>query len=307
MRKILSFVITIIMTMQIGSYSYANENYECSDGRPKSYPSKISPYANGRPTSYPNDHPLYTWGAAPYQALKGSRPFMNSNVRNNLGSYYYMYTGNSTTYSQAHGTVNLKKINFDNKNLRNAYISFGIYGHNESTLDFGLINTGSGWKGYYYVPKLGAEKDWWEDSEGVNNADSVTFDIGFHPTNQDIVTGYFEFKDAAGKVIKKVYKEVNVSGVFQKKDGKPVCGFYRFVSLIPKHGVLDNNKDGSYLTNIDFSALQLYNTVEKKYNNWNMRTGIVEQAFIVKPDNISFATYPYTGLGIVDSTSISYR
>ncbi|KNF09291.1 hypothetical protein CLPU_3c00690 [Gottschalkia purinilytica] len=247
----------------------------------------------------------------PYQILKGSKSFIEPHISgHSAGSYYYMYTGYNSTYSQAHGTVNLKKIQFDNKNLRNAYISFGMYGYNGTPIDFGLMNTGSGWKGYYYVPKLGAEKDWWEDSEGVNNADSVTFDIGFHATNQDIVTGYFEFKDSTGKAIKKVYKEINIAGtgIFEKVNGKAVCRFYRFVSLIPKRGNPDNNKDGSYLIDVDFSALQLYSKTENKYVSWDMRSGsTVEQAFIVKPDNINFGTYALSGMGIVDSTTISYR
>ncbi len=194
-----------------------------------------------------------------YEILKGDARFIVPHIEDNKGAYYYMYSPYGYKYIQAHGTVNLKKIQIYTGGKRNAYISFGV---------------------------------------------------GFPVGSQDIINGFFAFKDSNGNLVHppiNLTANVNGTGMFDLVEGKPLCRLYRFVSFIPKTSIYDNNNDGTYLSEVAFSALQLYDSVEKAYVNWDMRSGDgVEHAYKVLPDKMRLGTYPYPNMGILDSVSIRY-
>ena len=75
--------------------------------------------------------------------------FMEDIIDGNVGVNYYAYSPYNTEYSKVKGSDSINT----NNGKRNAYISFGILGINDS-INIGLINSGTGWIPFFYFNKI---------------------------------------------------------------------------------------------------------------------------------------------------------
>lgn len=223
--------------------------------------------------------------------IKGSAIFHETGV----GAHYYAFGGRNTNYSEAF--TNVKLPNRLNVGERNAYISLGIHGEQRG-VDLGITNTGSGWMPCYYDGHSGTFATY----PGYVAPSSATSAI-MTATIIDTATVqlYVQFTDASGNYVgTSFWKQLPVAeGNFTYVGGKVRCQFYRFASLVPKHGTTDNQMDSTYMLNGQFTGCQLYNG--SSYVSWGIGSSNMVNVWKVSPERISVS---YTGT--TDTFSIDH-
>ena len=246
---------------------------------------------------------VYWNGTDDVTVLKSIIPYeehIQGFAEENHGAHYYIQSPYSTNYRNAIATVDLSQasMNLLGFEKRIAYVSFGVLAKG-GICDIGLKNVGTGWLAYCYSSSF---DEWWTGTDTISNAEKIAISIDVSKEGgNDIIAGYFDFQDANGNSIKTSYHQV-VRGngqIFESSLQLPLCRFFRFMSLVPYH--IPDINDGSYLKNVKFTSLQLYNTGSQTYEQWDINSNLVEYAWTVQSRNIQL-----TSAGTEDICSIDH-
>lgn len=223
--------------------------------------------------------------------IKGSVSFYETGV----GAHYYAFGSKSTTYSEAFS--NIKLPTSLNVGQRVAFISLGIHGDIRG-VDLGLKNVGDGWMPVYYD---GYGDTFVEYPSYISPSTATNAVIVVKPVDTTTIQMYVQFLDANGNNVGTTFwKQIPVkAGNFTSTSGKVNCQYYRFASLVPQLNTTDNQKDGTYMLNGQFTNCQLYNG--SSYVNWGIGNSTIVYAWKVSPERISFS---YSGT--TDTFSIDH-
>ena len=184
------------------------------------------------------------------------------------GAHYYVQSPYSNTYDKAKAFVDLSTVQVDTKGKRNAYISLGTKTEKTSgtgvSIDFGLVNEGSGWCAVSYMTSTGAISPSYTENFKKIYAGAAKVDFYVRliaKASTDDIDAYFIFYDSSYNVLGTSYilYQTAPGQLFKRVDGKPVTRFIRFMSLVPKVGPTTDDKDDSYL-NATLSNLKLCNS-----------------------------------------------
>ena len=213
--------------------------------------------------------------------LKGSALFTEQGV----GAHYYAFSGYGTGYSEAFSNIKLP-TGFNNRNIRNGYISLGVTGTAHG-VDMGLRNSGSGWHPYVY--DVGHNFSAFTQYTAPRTATNAV--IVVKPISTTKIAMYIRFVNAAGQTVGTTFdRTITVSsGNFVYSGGRIACRYYRFASLVPTGN--DNQSDGTYMTGGQFTNCQLYN--RSNYVSWGINTPRVTNAWKVSSSKITL-TYGAT-------------
>lgn len=216
------------------------------------------------------------------QSLKNGALFHETGV----GAHYYVYSGQSTVYSEAFANIKLPtSMNYAN-GTRHAFISLGIAGTGVA-IDLGLINTGNGWKPVYNEVANGTGY-----GEIMHNyvapSSATNAKIVVKPVSTTKVHMYIQFLNSSGQNVGTAFdQDITLQhSSFTSSGGIISCRYYRFASLVPNNGQ-DNQTDGSRMTGGQFINLGLYNRNTSTYDTWGVPTARVTNAWMVSPDHIS--------------------
>lgn len=214
--------------------------------------------------------------------IVGNAPYVDTNI----GAYYYVYSGLSTTYSEAFANIKLPtSLNLAN-GTRHACISLGIAGDGVA-IDLGLINVGNGWTPVYNeVLGTGGVGELFPEYTAPSTATNAK--IVVKPVNSNTVHMYIQFLNASGQNVGTTSdRDITLEGSSFNSSGTYIpCQYYRFASLIPA-GCPDNQSDGSYMIGGQFINLGLYNRNTSTYDTWGIETARVVSAYRVHPEHIS--------------------
>lgn len=216
----------------------------------------------------------------------------------NHGAHYYVFSPYTSTYQEAFANIKLP-TSFNNAyNTRNGCIALGIYG-SQRGIDMGLKNTGNGWFPAIYDVYY-AENHLYEDAEHLYpeyTAPSTATNaiITVNPVSTTSVRMYVQFKDSSGYNVGTTFDQtisIEPGNLVTDNYGNVICRFYRFASLIPKDGVIDNREDSSYMLGGQFINVSLYHRTYQSYQTWGISTDRVSHAWIMYPSRcwISYTT-----------------
>lgn len=204
------------------------------------------------------------------------------------GAYYYVSSDYNTAYTELFTNVRLPS-GFNNANRRNGYLCVGAGGALGS-VDLGLQHTGDGWRPYYWdaVGRVGGSYP-----EYVAPPEATNAKICAKVMEETQVYLFIQFLDASGAPVGKTFSQyLSIgSGNFTFREGRAVCRYFRFASLVPKHGMTEDRKDGSFMWDAKFTNCQLYNGTA--YEGWGIPTARTANAWKVCPEEISLTYTDY--------------
>lgn len=229
-----------------------------------------------------------------YTSVKGTPIFT---PEQNKGAHYYAFSPYNTAYTELFVNVKLPTA-FNNANRRNGYLAVGLYG-SLGGVDLCLQNTGTGWWPYYWdtVGGFGGAYPDYAAPATATNAKMCAKVI-----NETTVYFYVQFLDANGSPVGSYFeKNLQVgSGNFTFSGGRAVCRYYRFASLIPQIGVVEDRNDGSYMRGAQFTNCLLYNG--SAYESWGISTARVISAWKVYPEDITLTWTTYNDVFNINHT-----
>lgn len=196
----------------------------------------------------------------------GLKDHIKCMIEANAGAHYYAQNSYTEKYSRIKTLVDLKKLRInrrdkDGKPCRNAYICLGyVSGGKLWHIDTGLCNNQEKdtWAAFFCdfglgVPKEVSFKDIAEfNTDNYPNARyfETGVDISCCTDEKDVVKCFYRFLDDDRKVLGEITAtcERNAGDVFTRQNGRPLVRFVRFMSLIPRTGLAeDDNADDTYL------------------------------------------------------------
>ena len=195
------------------------------------------------------------------------------------GAHYFAYSPYSTEYSEVKGLIKLPDSINTNYGKRNAYISFGIRGFNDS-LNVGLINGGGGgWTPFYYFHK--SEKMFCYHNY-TSNEETYFIEIKIEVTQKRQLLAYFAFKNSTLYIINTLKFEIDVSDFIEYERSKVKLRFFRFASLVPKEK--DDQNDGTFVNNGKFSELSIVKN--NKTESWGISGNNIEASWKISSKRI---------------------
>ena len=200
----------------------------------------------------------------------------------NHGAHYYAFspTLSTSVYTEAFANIVLP-TSFQNIPVggtaqyarRNGFISLGIYGttaaNHEYGVDLGIINTGNGWRPFYYdvASKEQGATDYSQDFTNYTAGGTATNAIiVVKPLGATSVGLYVRFVNSAGSTLLTFDQTLSVN--YRSSWFK----YYRFASLVqdlPKTAD-DVRTDSTYMLGGKFTNLGLYNTYQAAYKPWGL-------------------------------------
>lgn len=182
----------------------------------------------------------------------------------------------------------------DTKGLRNAYIALNVF--STCSTDLCIANEGSGWHVYCQCPGGFSALN---DDTIYPNASRVDVSATISiQNNNDNIYCTFNFYNSSNQLLgTEIYDRSAPKGTVYANTGgttpKPIVRFTRFMSLIPKHGQLDN-ADQSYMTNARLTNLKLWNgstsytwDMSKLDYVWSMQGANITSLSISSSDSFS--------------------
>ena len=177
------------------------------------------------------------------------------------------------------GLIQLPDSINTNYGKRNAYISFGIRGFNDS-LNVGLINGGGGgWTPFYYFHK--SEKMFCYHNY-TSNEETYFIEIKIEATQKRQLLAYFAFRNSTLYIINILKFEIDVSHFIEYENGKVKFRFFRFASLVPKEK--DDQNDGTFVNNGKFSELSIVKN--NKTESWGISGNNIEASWKISSKRI---------------------
>ncbi len=216
----------------------------------------------------------------PYNWPYKGNPDLNL-VELNKGAHYYAYSPvlSTSVYTEAFANIVLPTA-FQNIPIgvsaqyasRNGYICLGLRGQrpsgDSSGVDIGLLNTGNGWRPFYYDVASGEDEatDYSEDfSDYIASSSATNAIIVVKPMGATSVGLYVRFVNSAGTTLLTFDQTLPVN--YRASWSQ----YYRFASLIPSLSTASSiNTDSTYMLGGQFTNLGLYNQSTGVYYPWGL-------------------------------------
>ena len=198
-----------------------------------------------------------------------------------VGAHYYAYSPYITGYTRVTSYIQLPNSLNTNQGKRNAYISFGVLGLYGS-IDTGIMNSGEGWKPYYYdinYKKFISFKEYYAPQETsivgieieVTSSRKIIFSLSFRASNLF--------------VLKSFSTEIDASHILVYEDSIVKNRFYRFASLVPTE--TDNQNDRTYMIGGKFTGLTIVKN--NRGETWGIAGDNIDVSWLVSSRRIKFS------------------
>ena len=198
----------------------------------------------------------------------------------NVGAHYYAFSPYLMGYSKIKSYIKLPN-ELETKNLRNAYISFGVAGDGYA-IDIGIKNNGTGWHPYYYDKKGDGFIDL---DDYLAPLDTSIIGIELDINSDRIVNFSLTYIDSNSKQLKTFQKDINASHILASETIKPILRFYRFASLVNIGE--DYQNDNTYMYGGKFTDLTIVK--DNVDYPWGIGSDDIEAAWKVSYQRINFS------------------